>query len=257
MRIALQNLSFSYRSGAVPVFKGLSLIIGPEGAVENPVVILGPSGSGKTTLLKLMAALIYPETESRAHVPPVETSPEEDTTLITTMPGSFVFQESLLIPWLNALENVYLPLKRIMGRAAGKERAKHFLELVSLSGKTGVLPRELSGGEQRRVSIARAFAYPAPVIYMDEPFQSLDIPLRLELLEMTRSLIEKEGRFAVIVTHDPREAVFLGRRIIVLGKNAAGVVFDERVDLSLEERDFGTEAQNHLEARLLRFYRSA
>jgi NitT/TauT family transport system ATP-binding protein len=73
---------------------------------------------------------------------------------------------------------------------------------------------------------------------------------------MTRSLIEKEGRLAVIVTHDPREAVFLGRRIIVLGKNAAGIVFDEQVDLSPEERAFGTEAQNRLEARLLLTLRS-
>ena len=246
MRIVLQNCSFSYRGG-VPVFKNLSLVLGPETSTENPVVILGPSGSGKTTLLKLMAGLLTPETEGGQ----AEISPAEDTAAVAALPGSFVFQESRLVPWLNALKNVYLPLKRTMGRAEGEERARYFLELVSLAGKTGILPEELSGGERQRVSIARAFAYPAPVIYLDEPFQSLDVPLRLELLEMTRSLIEREGRLAVAVTHDPREAVFLGRRIIVLGKNAAGIVFDERVDLSPEERAFGTQAQSRLEARLL------
>ncbi|MDR2053836.1 MAG: ATP-binding cassette domain-containing protein [Treponema sp.] len=246
MRIVLQNCFFSYHNGGavVPVFKDISLVLDPFAAAENPVLILGPSGSGKTTLLKLMAGLLGPETDRGS----AEASPAG---VITALPGSFVFQESRLIPWLSVLENVCLPLKRTMGRADGEERARHFLELVSLSGKTGVFPNELSGGEQRRVSVARAFAYPAPVIYMDEPFQSMDIPLRLELLEMTRSLIEGEGRLAVVVTHDPREAVFLGRRIIVLGKNAAGVVFDERVDLSPEERAFGTEAQSRLEARLL------
>jgi NitT/TauT family transport system ATP-binding protein len=251
MCIVLQNCSFGYRSGGgvVPVFKNLSLVLDPETAAANPVVILGPSGSGKTTLLKLMAGLLAPETENRDHRAGV--SPAENTAFVNALSGSFVFQESRLIPWLSALENVYLPLKRTMGREDGEKRARNFLELVSLAGKIGALPGELSGGEQQRVSIARAFAYPAPVIYLDEPFQSLDIPLKLELLEMTRSLIEREGRLAVVVTHDPREAVFLGRRIIVLGKNAAGIVFDERVDILPEERAFGTEAQGRLEARLL------
>jgi NitT/TauT family transport system ATP-binding protein len=251
MRIVLQNCSFSYRNGGdvVPVFKNLSLVLDPETAEANPVVILGPSGSGKTTLLKLMAGLLAPETEDRDRG--AEVSSSEGVAPVAALPGSFVFQESRLIPWLNALENVYLPLKRTMGREDGEERARHFLELVSLAGKTGAFPNELSGGEQQRVSIARAFAYPAPVIYLDEPFQSLDIPLKLELLEMTRSLIEREGRLAVVVTHDPREAVFLGRRIIVLGKNTAGIVFDEPADLSPEERAFGTGAQGRLEARLL------
>jgi NitT/TauT family transport system ATP-binding protein len=138
-----------------------------------------------------------------------------------------------------------------MGKADGEKRARRFLELVSLADKADARPGELSGGERQRVSIARAFAYPSPVIYLDEPFQSLDIPLRMELLEMTHSLIEGEGRLAVVVTHDPREAVYLGRRIIVLGKDAGGIVFDEPVNLLREERAFGAEAHSRLEARLL------
>jgi NitT/TauT family transport system ATP-binding protein len=197
-----------------------------------------------------MAGLLVPETKDLCHGA-AEVPPTESEVVAGSLPGSFVFQESRLIPWLSALENVYLPLKRTMGRADGEKQARRFLDMVSLAGKAGALPGELSGGEQQRVSIARAFAYPAPAIYLDEPFQSLDIPLKLELLEMTRSLIGRERRLAVIVTHDPREAVFLGRRIIVLGKNAGGVVFDEPADLPPEDRAFGAEAQSRLEARLM------
>jgi NitT/TauT family transport system ATP-binding protein len=240
-QIVLQNCSFSYRNNrnTIPVFKKLSLVLGSGTAAESPVVILGPSGSGKTTLLRLMAGLLTPAISDDANA------------VVTTLPGPFVFQESRLIPWLTALENVYLPLKRTMVKAEGEKRAGRFLELVSLGDKAGARPDELSGGERQRVSIARAFAYPAPVIYLDEPFQSLDIPLRLELLEMTRYLIEGEGRFAVVVTHDPREAVYLGHRIIVLGKDAGNIVFDEPVDFSREDRALGTKAQSRLEARLL------
>jgi NitT/TauT family transport system ATP-binding protein len=238
-RIVLQNCTFAYRNSTTPVFKKLSLVLGSGKGMENPVLILGPSGSGKTTLLKLMAGLLVPGALTGTD------------TVVAALPGSFVFQESRLIPWLTALENVYLPLKRIMGKADGEKQAGRFLEMVSLGAKAGVRPDELSGGERQRVSIARAFAYPAPVIYLDEPFQSLDIPLRLELLELTRSLIEGEGRFAVVVTHDPREAVYLGRRIIVLGKSGGDIVFDEPIDLSREDRAFGTEAHGRWEARLL------
>jgi NitT/TauT family transport system ATP-binding protein len=152
---------------------------------------------------------------------------------------------------MKALDNVLLPIKRRMGKAEAEARARRFLDLVSLGDKAGAFPEELSGGEKQRVSIARAFAYPAQAIFMDEPFQSLDIPLRLELMDMIAGLLEQESRLLVAVTHDPREAVYLGKRIIVLGKPPRGIVFDEGVNLTRPERDYGAEAHNRLEARLL------
>jgi NitT/TauT family transport system ATP-binding protein len=241
-RIAVKNLRFGFggtpKKRTVTVFNDLSLNLGDE----NPVAILGPSGCGKTTLLRLLAGLLTPDS--------VET-PRSTTVAVFPLPGAFVFQEHRLLPWLSVLDNVTLPLKRLMDTTRAKSRALNFLDMVSLSDKAAAYPEELSGGQKQRASLARAFAYPAPVIYLDEPFQSLDIPLRLELLEITRSLIEKENRLTVVVTHDPREAAYLGRRIIVLGKDATGIVFDENVDLSPEDRAFGTEAQSRLEAQLL------
>ena len=87
---------------------------------------------------------------------------------------------------------------------------------------------------------------------MDEPFQSLDIPLRIQLMDLTLDLIRKEPRLVIAVTHDPREAVYLGRRIILLNGGVLGVLFDESLDLSREERAYGSQAQGLMEARLLK-----
>jgi NitT/TauT family transport system ATP-binding protein len=165
--------------------------------------------------------------------------------------SAFVFQEPRLLPWLTVLENVSLPIRRLAGSGA-RSRARYFLELVSLGGRLDAYPGELSGGQRQRVSIARAFAYPAPAVFMDEPFQSLDIPLRIELMEATLGLLEREPRLLIAVTHDPREAVRLGKRILILGHYPGGIVFDEISALSGEERSYGAPDHSLLEGRLLR-----
>ena len=199
--------------------------------------MLGASGCGKTTLLRLMAGLLKPSAADSV----IERSGEV----------SFIFQERRLLPWYTVLENVSLPVERSMGRAAARDRALQFLRRVSLEDKAGAYPSELSGGQAQRASFARAFACPAPIILMDEPFQALDIPLRIRLMETTRSLLEQEKRLAVLVTHDPREAVFLGRRILVLGGEGRGIVYETVVDLSGPDRSYGSPALARVEARLL------
>jgi NitT/TauT family transport system ATP-binding protein len=164
---------------------------------------------------------------------------------------SFVFQEPRLLPWLSVLENVGLPLTEALGKGPAEDRARYFLGRVSLGDRASAYPDELSGGQRQRASVARAFAYPAPALFLDEPFQSLDIPLRLELMDMALALLAEEPRLVVAVTHDPREAVYLGRRIIVLGKAPGGVVFDEALDLSPEDRAYASPAHSRLEERLL------
>jgi NitT/TauT family transport system ATP-binding protein len=124
------------------------------------------------------------------------------------------------------------------------------LERFSLLDKAAAYPGDLSGGQRQRVSLARAFAYPAPLMFMDEPFQSLDYPLRITLMDRIPGLLEEEPRLLVMVTHDPREAVYLGRRIIILGRPPGGIVFDEEARLSREERALGVLPQG-LEGRLL------
>ncbi|MDR0387594.1 MAG: ATP-binding cassette domain-containing protein [Treponema sp.] len=240
-RLAVKNLTFGF--GDTPLFENFSLDLGSE----SPAVILGPSGCGKTTLLRLLAGLLKPNSGARkgegvfAPVSIVEAAPS----------ASFVFQEPRLLPWMNALDNVILPIKRRLGKAGAESRARRFLELASLGDKAGAFPEELSGGEKQRVSIARAFAFPARTIFMDEPFQSLDIPLRLELMDTIKILLGTENRIVIAVTHDPREAVYLGKHVIVLGKPPRGIVFDEAVNLTPEERAYGSPVQGRLEARLL------
>jgi NitT/TauT family transport system ATP-binding protein len=233
MTISIKNLSFGFAGTAL--FKNFSLELDDRG----PTVLLGPSGCGKTTLLRLIAGLIAP------------LDAESDRVIERGGDVSFVFQENRLLPWYTVLENVSLPVEHIMGKTAARSRALEFLRRVSLEDKAGAYPSELSGGQAQRASFARAFAYPAPIILMDEPFQSLDVPLRLHLMETARSLLEQEKRLAVVVTHDPREAVFLGRRILVLGKEGRGILCETEVDLSREDRSYGSPAQARLEARLL------
>jgi NitT/TauT family transport system ATP-binding protein len=264
-RIAVKNLSFSY--DGKPLFENLNFAIGGEGAgedagicpdpgislaanpgffltanpgfflAENPLVILGPSGCGKTTLLKLMAGLLHPDRGAFEGVP-------------RTGGCSFVFQEPRLLPWKTVLANVTLPAEPVLGKVEAEERARHFLRQVSLEDKSAAYPGELSGGQKQRVSFARAFTFPGAILLMDEPFQSLDIPLRIQLMDLTRSLLEESPRRTVIVTHDPREAVYLGKRIMVLGKAPAGFVFDETLELAAGEWLFGSETQRRMEARL-------
>ncbi|MDR2632800.1 MAG: ABC transporter ATP-binding protein [Treponema sp.] len=232
VRIGFKALSFGFDDTLI--FDRFSLELG----AENPVVILGPSGCGKTTLLRLGAGLL---------------EPQEGELVYRDGPKavSFVFQEPRLLPWFKVLENVMLPLKEGFPRKDAEARARHFLALVSLEAKAGCYPHELSGGQRQRASIARAFAYPASVLFMDEPFQSLDIPLRIELMELTLGLLRVEQRLCIAVTHDPREALVLGQRIIVLGEAPGGICFDEIPGLPQEERDY-CAAPGRLERSILK-----
>jgi NitT/TauT family transport system ATP-binding protein len=234
--ISFKDLSFGFDKR--PLLEHFSLELGEE----NPVVILGPSGCGKTTLLRLAAGLLKPWSGQVVYSPENE---EKGRTI------SFVFQEPRLLPWLTVWENMVLPIKKILPPKETEHRAERFLKLVSLKDKKGVYPETLSGGQQQRVSIARAFTYPAPIMFMDEPFQSLDIPLRIELMEMTLGIFQEEPRFIMAVTHDPREAIFLGQRILVLGKAPQGIIFDERVNLSHQARFYASPESRALEACLL------
>ncbi|GHU87059.1 aliphatic sulfonates import ATP-binding protein SsuB 1 [Spirochaetia bacterium] len=248
--ISIKNLSFSFSEK--PLFKNLNLELGndtqpgPMGKGspldgpkwdDSPTVILGPSGCGKTTLLRLIAGLLKPHDGS--------------ITAANWRNTSFVFQEPRLLPWKTVLQNVMLPIVGLMGKTEAENRARHFLDLVSLGDKEAALPSELSGGQQQRAGMARAFAYPGQIILMDEPFQSLDIPLRIQLMDLTNRLLHEFPRLAVIVTHDPREAVYMGNRIIVLGNPPSGIIFDEKVTLPQNERRYGSAASAEIEERLI------
>jgi NitT/TauT family transport system ATP-binding protein len=228
MVLALEDVDFSY--GADRLFSGFSFSFDLAGIHA----VLGPSGCGKTTLLHLLAGLRLPTAGRISGAPSV----------------GYLFQEPRLLPWRTVAQNVEIPLASFFNKKEAGERADRFLDLVGLSGKERSYPDELSGGQRQRASMARAFAYPSPLILLDEPFQSLDLPLRLQLMDLFRKLIAMEPRAGIMVTHDPREAIYLADRVSVIAGKPVRVVFDEPIDLSAEERAYSSSASAGLEARL-------
>lgn len=190
--------------GKAPVLEGLNLHV-----VEGEIAaVLGASGSGKTTLLRSIAGFIRPNSghigvDSRTLVGPgVWLAPERrDVGLVP--------QEGALFPHLDVAGNVGfgLPKRTRDQRAEAATRVEQLLEFVSLAGKGGVRPHELSGGMQQRVALARALAREPKVVLLDEPFSALDSELRRELRGQVRELLAEAGTMAILVTHDEDEAV--------------------------------------------------
>jgi NitT/TauT family transport system ATP-binding protein len=238
LRININGLAFGFTQDLI--FNNFSLNLGGDDETGNPVALLGPSGSGKTTLLRIIAGFLKPEAGSVSGIGAVNIS--------------FVFQESRLLPRISALKNVTLPVERLLGAAEAEKRSRRFLSLCGMESFADALPLELSGGQRRRISIARAWAYPAPIVLMDEPFQSLDIPLRIQMMDSIRILMREERRLVIVVTHSPREALYLAKRIIVLGRgfrDSAFVAFDELHDAPFEEREFISERTVEFEKRII------
>ncbi len=230
MTLEMEGLGFSY--GDRLLFADFSLSFEDRRITS----ILGPSGCGKTTLLKILAGLIVPQ-QGRVRA-------DDDH------PVAFVFQEPRLLPWRTVHENVALSLVRRFGKEGARTRTRRFLDLVGLGDRAGAYPEALSGGQRQRVAIARAFAFPASAILMDEPFQALDLPLRIQLMDLTRRLLDEEPRTVVVVTHDPREAIYLASRAVVLTAAPVRVALDLVIDLSPADRAYSSRAHAELEARL-------
>ena len=190
MSISFENISFSY--GKKQIFRDFSLTI-PEGA---RIALMGASGSGKSTLLRLAAGLLSPSAGRVSGIP-------EGV--------SFVFQESRLLPQLSALDNVLLVLYDMDG---AENIARELLTELGLGGDMNTLPGSLSGGMARRVALARALAYPSPLLLLDEAFSGLDEATRRVAAETV--LRHAEGRTILLATHSEEEAALLGAEIVRL-----------------------------------------
>jgi NitT/TauT family transport system ATP-binding protein len=191
------------------------------------IALLGPSGCGKSTLLRMLTGLAPASAGSVLwHGQPVRGE---------TPNVSIVFQSFALFPWLTVIENVEAPLEaRGMPPIERHKRALRIIDAVGLDGFETAYPKELSGGMKQRVGVARALVVEPEVLFMDEPFSSLDVltaeTLRGELLELW--LEHKIPTRAIfIVTHNIEEAVVLADRIIVLGRNPAHIHADFSVDI--------------------------
>ncbi|MEM6371594.1 MAG: ABC transporter ATP-binding protein [Pseudomonadota bacterium] len=201
------DLTFQTNDGPVHALKGVSLDI----AKGDFVSFIGPSGCGKTTFLRVMADLEQP-TGGTITVNGV--SPEEAR---RARAYGYVFQAAGLYPWRTIGKNISLPLE-IMGysRADQADRVARVLELVELSGFEKKFPWQLSGGMQQRASIARALAFDADILLMDEPFGALDEIVRDHLNEQLLHLWARTEKTIAFVTHSIPEAVYLSTKIVVM-----------------------------------------
>ena len=193
-------------------------------AREEFVSIVGPSGCGKTTVLRMIAGLLRP-TEGELRVA-TESGPRPRI--------AYVFQDPTLVPWRTALENVRLPAD-----LAGRPRGQSTAEARAALRRTGLTdadaaksPHMLSGGMRMRVSLARALVTRPEILLLDEPFAALDDLTRQRLNQDLAALSRDAGCTSVLVTHNIAEALFLSRRILVMGGRPGAVVAEFAVPFS-------------------------
>ena len=201
------NLVFQTADGPVQALKDVNLMINRGDFVS----FIGPSGCGKTTLLRCIAALEHPTGGS---LTVNGMTPDQAR---RARAYGYVFQAAGLYPWRTIAGNVRLPLE-IMGfsKAEQEERVARVLDLVELSGFGKKFPWQLSGGMQQRASIARALAFDADILLMDEPFGALDEIVRDRLNEEVLKLWAATGKTVGFVTHSIPEAVYLSTKIVVM-----------------------------------------
>ena len=212
IRVSDVSKVFGSGSEATVALDGVDLAVAPG----EFVTVVGASGCGKSTLLNLLAGLDEPTTGS----------------VWTAAKPALMFQEATLLPWLTAQRNVELALKfHGVQRSQRRQRARELLDVVRLRGWEERRPHELSGGMRQRVALARCLAQDTSIVLMDEPLGALDAMTRDHLHDEIESVVREQGLTVVFVTHNMREAVRLGDRVILMGSKPGRIVYEQHVDL--------------------------
>ena len=198
--LSLQNLTKNYKSGGslLTVLDDITFSVEKGSAIS----IVGPSGSGKTTLLGLCAGLDQPSSGSvELQQNHLESLNEDQLASVRNRYVGFIFQNFQLLPTLTAIENVMVPLE-LRGEKKVRTRAMEFLDKVGLAERSHHYPTQLSGGEQQRVSIARAFSNRPSILFADEPTGNLDAETSSKIVDLIFGLNQEAGTTLVLVTHD-------------------------------------------------------
>lgn len=211
--------TFRSRSGEVHALENVNLCIKPG----EFVCIVGPSGCGKSTLLNLFAGLDQPNSGKVLIEDTVITGPGPDRVVM--------FQEHGLFPWLSVRKNVEFGLRwKRVPAAQRREIATHWLKVVHLNKFEDSYVHQLSGGMKQRVALARSLAMDPEVLLMDEPFTALDAQSRDLLHEELEQVWSSTGKTIVFVTHNLREAVRLGDRVVLMTFRPGRIMKDFRID---------------------------
>lgn len=239
MALKIEDLTKSYMLGKreVPALSNLNV----EVKKGEFVSIMGPSGSGKTTLLNVIGCIDKP-TKGRLILDGVEVDklPESELYKIRRDKMGFVFQAFNLLPYLNAIENVELPMEmKNTSKEDRKRKASELLAMVGLSGRENHRPQRLSAGEQQRVAIARALANDPAIILADEPTGNLDTKNKQEIIKLLANLNINQKTTVIMVTHDSQVAAHTERVLFLKD----GKILKEREGLLLNRKRHGQPKQ--------------
>ena len=211
--------SFTLDTGSIDVLNNINIDINPGDFIS----IVGASGCGKSTLLKMIGGLQFPSSgkvvvgDRKVEKPSIEVG--------------MIFQESRLFPWLTVEENIEFGIHANLPKDEKKELIKEHIKLVGLEGFDKALPKQLSGGMQQRVSIARTLMNRPKVLLLDEPFGALDALTRINMQNEIINIWQAEKTTMILVTHDIDEAIYLGDRVIVLSSRPGEIKRDIKVNL--------------------------
>jgi NitT/TauT family transport system ATP-binding protein len=223
-KLIVQNLRKSFRTQrseeSIRVFEDISFEVGPSEFIS----LVGPSGCGKTTFLRILDGLI-PHDDGEIIL--------DGKTVINPGPDKgFVFQDSSLLPWRTVIDNVILGLElQGVGKDEARKKAERYIGLVGLAGFEHHYPRELSGGMQQRVNLARALIVDPQVLLMDEPFASLDAQTREIMQAELLKMWNQTKKTVIFVTHQIEEAIYLSDRVVVFSARPARIREIVKVDI--------------------------
>lgn len=214
-------------------FKGIKILENIDISLKEAefLSIIGPSGCGKTTFLNIVSSL--------------DKNFKGDVNINSSNIG-FVFQDARLIPWLSIKENLL-----IVAKDKDIKQIDELLKLVNLENILDLYPKDLSGGMARRVSFVRAFINKPKLIFLDEPFISLDYPTATALKKDFLELCKKFNTTIILVTHDLSEAIYLSNRIIFFSKNPATIIFEYK---NSNNQEFNLKKIDELKNELLQSY---
>jgi NitT/TauT family transport system ATP-binding protein len=225
--LRIRGLTVGY-GGGEPVLEGVDLDVGTGKFVS----LVGPSGSGKTSVLRAVTGLLQPQSGRTE----LEVNPSE---------VGFLFQDDALLPWRTARQNVALGLRiRGAARAEAGKSAERWLGLLGLDGLGERYPRQLSGGQRKRVAIAQVLALAPTLLLMDEPFASLDAIVRMRITQEVLRWVEEKHLTVLLVTHDLEEAISASDTVYVLSQGPRASI-RARHDVPISRPRDMLEARRH------------
>lgn len=229
--VEIQNLykQFNIDGKQLQVLEDINLVFREEEFIS----IVGASGCGKSTILKIIAGL---ETTTQGHA-----LLDNKEIVAPSINCGMVFQEARLFPWLSVEKNVEFGISRKLSKEQKKETVQKHIDLVGLTGFEKALPKQLSGGMEQRVSIARGLVNNPELLLLDEPFGALDALTKINMQKEVMRIWQAEKKTMILVTHDIDEAIYLSDKVVVLSSRPGKVKAIIPVDIARPRDRSSTE----------------